>query len=80
MVRRQKIIGSVLRPRPVAEKEAIIQRFAKDTAAHFANGALSPLVDRVFLLDEVQAAHQLMDASGHFGKIVLQVDSTVSVH
>lgn len=80
MVRRQKIIGSVLRPRPVTEKEAIIQRFAKDTAAHFASGALSPLVDRVFLLDEVQAAHQLMDASGHFGKIVLQIDTDVPVH
>ena len=39
-----------------------------------------PLVDEIFSLEEVSQAHQLMEASGHFGKIVLQVDPTVAVH
>ena len=39
-----------------------------------------PLVHEIFPLEEVGQAHQLMEASGHFGKIVLQVDPTVAAH
>ena len=79
MVRRQKICGSVLRPRPVEEKASIIQYFYQQALPHFLNGNLSPIVDRIFLLEDVRKAHELMDASGHFGKIVLQVDASISI-
>ncbi|MDG1192518.1 MAG: NAD(P)H-quinone oxidoreductase [Arenicellales bacterium] len=79
MVRRQKICGSVLRPRPVEEKARIIQHFYQQALPHFLNGNLSPIVDQIFLLEDVRKAHELMDASGHFGKIVLQVDPSISV-
>jgi len=79
MVRRQKVVGSVLRPRPVGEKAMIIKRFYDSTASLFSSGSLKPLVDHIFPLDRVRDAHELMDRSGHFGKIVLQIDPAVAI-
>ncbi len=46
----------------------------------FSDGTLSPLIDHVFPLEQVRQAHELMDRSGHFGKIVLQMDPDVAIH
>jgi NADPH:quinone reductase-like Zn-dependent oxidoreductase len=78
MVKRQKIAGSVLRPRPVDEKAAIISRFASETLGLFSDEKIIPLVHKVFPLEKVVEAHRLMESSGHFGKIVLIVDSEAS--
>ena len=72
LVKRQTIIGSVLRPRPVAEKAAIIAAFARDVMPHFASGAIVPIIDRVLPLEDVVEAHRAMESSAHFGKIVLK--------
>ncbi len=77
MVRRQKIAGSVLRPRPIAEKASIVRCFADEVMRFFAQERIVPLVDRIFPIDEVVEAHRLMENSGHFGKIVLRVDSDI---
>jgi NADPH:quinone reductase-like Zn-dependent oxidoreductase len=71
MVRRQRIIGSVLRPRPATEKAAIVDRFAQAVLPHFANGNLLPLVDSRFPLKQAADAQRRMEAGQHFGKIVL---------
>jgi NADPH2:quinone reductase len=71
MVKRQRIIGSVLRSRPVAEKAAIIAKFEAAVMPLFASGKITPLVDATFPLEEAAAAHTMMEQSGHFGKIVL---------
>ena len=71
MVKRQRIIGSVLRSRPVAEKAAIIAKFEAVVMPLIASGEITPLVDATFPLEEAAAAHTMMEQSGHFGKIVL---------
>lgn len=73
MVKRQQIIGSVLRSRPVAEKARIIERFTEEAIPLFADGTMKPLVDRVFPLEQVAEAHRTMEGSQHFGKIVLSI-------
>ena len=73
MVKRQRIIGSVLRPRSAAEKAEIIERFAKTVMPLFEQGRIAPVIDRVFPLAEAAAAHRRMEAGEHFGKIVLSV-------
>ena len=73
MVKRQQIIGSVLRPRPVAEKGEITRAFARTVLPLLSDRTLVPLVHKVYKLDDVQKAHALMEASSHFGKIVLDV-------
>jgi len=71
MVKRQRIIGSVLRSRPVAEKAAIIAKFEAAVMPLIASGEVTPLVDATFPLEEAAAAHAMMEQGGHFGKIVL---------
>ena len=74
LVKRQQILGSVLRPRPIAEKAGIISTFAAVVLPHFAQGSIVPLIHSVFSLGEAAEAHRLMESSGHFGKIVLDMD------
>ena len=40
--------------------------------AEVAAGGIAPVVDRVFAFEEVPAALRLMEAGGHFGKIVVE--------
>jgi NADPH2:quinone reductase len=71
MVKRQRIIGSVLRSRPIAETTSIIARFDSVVMPLIASGEITPLIDTTFPLEEAAAAHTMMEQSGHFGKIVL---------
>jgi putative PIG3 family NAD(P)H quinone oxidoreductase len=73
LVNRLSILGSVLRPRPVAEKAAIIRAFERDVLPHFAAGRIVPLIHRVYPLAQAAEAHRAMEASEHFGKLVLRV-------
>ncbi len=73
MVKRQKILGSVLRSRPVAEKAAIIADFNNTVMPLFAEGKIEPLISDVFSLDNAADAHRAMEQGSHFGKIVLEV-------
>ena len=73
MVKRQQIIGSVLRSRPVAEKGEIIAEFTRRALPKFADRSIVPIIEKVFPLEAVAAAHQMMEADQHFGKIVLKV-------
>ncbi len=68
--RRQQIIGSTLRARPVAEKAQITRSFLERFGEELAGGAIRPVIDRTFRADDVAEAHRAM-AADHFGKIVL---------
>jgi putative PIG3 family NAD(P)H quinone oxidoreductase len=77
MVKRQTIMGSVLRPRPVEDKAAIIADFERTVMPLFESGRIAPLIHTVLPLEEAAAAHRMMEASEHFGKIVLTLQSNV---
>jgi putative PIG3 family NAD(P)H quinone oxidoreductase len=70
---RLRILGSVLRPRPVAEKTAIVRAFERDVLPHFASGRIAPMIHAVYPLEQAAAAHRAMEAGEHFGKLVLRV-------
>jgi putative PIG3 family NAD(P)H quinone oxidoreductase len=65
--------GTVLRARPIEEKLAICQRFVAEVVPLFATGALRPVIDRRFRLDDVAEAHRLMEADANVGKILVDV-------
>jgi putative PIG3 family NAD(P)H quinone oxidoreductase len=73
LMRRLSVIGSTLRARPAPEKAAIVSAFQKRFGAALAAGEIGPTVDRVLPLAEAEAAHRLVEASRHFGKVVLSV-------
>jgi putative PIG3 family NAD(P)H quinone oxidoreductase len=73
MVKRQQIIGSVLRSRPVADKGAIVAEFTKTALPKFADRTIVPKIEKVFPIDQVVEAHRMMEEDRHFGKIVLKI-------
>ncbi|HTO08236.1 MAG TPA: NAD(P)H-quinone oxidoreductase [Myxococcota bacterium] len=73
VAKRLSIIGSTLRARPIAEKAEIVRGFRAKFGAALESGKLRPIVDRVLPLAEAQAAHDCVEASSHFGKVVLKV-------
>jgi putative PIG3 family NAD(P)H quinone oxidoreductase len=73
MVKRQQIIGSVLRSRPVKDKADIVAEFTRTALPKFADRTIVPIIEKVFPLDEVVAAHRMMEEDKHFGKIVIKV-------
>jgi NADPH:quinone reductase-like Zn-dependent oxidoreductase len=70
--RRGRIIGTVLRARPLEEKAAAVQAFGRHLLHAFAEGRLHGIVDRVFAADEVEAAFTHMAQPGKFGKVLLE--------
>jgi putative PIG3 family NAD(P)H quinone oxidoreductase len=73
MVKRQRIIGSVLRSRTVEEKAVITAEFTTVVLPMFADKTIEPLIHAVLPLSEAAEAHRMMEASEHFGKVVLKV-------
>jgi putative PIG3 family NAD(P)H quinone oxidoreductase len=75
LMKRAQILGSTLRARPVDEKAAIVNAFLDRFGADLEAGRIRPVVHTVMPLDRAEDAHRLMEASEHFGKIVLSVIS-----
>jgi len=75
MVKRQRIIGSVLRSRSVDEKRDIVAEFSRIVMPKFSDGSIQPVISQTFALEDVAEAHRMMEQGKHFGKIVLTVDS-----
>lgn len=73
MVKRQQIIGSVLRSRPVPEKSEIVAEFTRRALPKFADRTIVPIIEKVFSIDQVVDAHRMMEEDKHFGKIVLKI-------
>jgi putative PIG3 family NAD(P)H quinone oxidoreductase len=78
LTQRLTIVGSVLRPRSVEEKAAIIRDFARDVMPHFAAGRMAPLIHRIYPIEQAAEAHRAMEAGEHFGKLVLAFDEGAS--
>jgi len=65
--------GSMLRPRSIEEKAAIARALVQNVWPLFAARRLNVLISDIFPLSEVSRAHDLMESSGHIGKIMLKV-------
>lgn len=71
--RHLKVAGSTLRPRTVAEKAQIVSAFLARFGKELEAGKLRPPIYKVVPLADAAAAHRAMQASEHFGKIVLRI-------
>lgn len=72
--KRAHIIGTVLRGRTLEEKIAVTKKFQDEGMPLLAAGKLAPVMDSVFALEEIQAAHRRMESNASFGKVVLKLD------
>lgn len=71
--KRLTVTGSTLRPRSVEFKGEIARNLREHIWPLLESGKVRAVVDRIFPLDRVMQAHELMESSNHIGKIVLQV-------
>lgn len=66
-----RITGSLLRPRPLAEKIAIAEGIRRRLWPLLDSGALKPRISHRFPLEEAEAAHAVVESGGHKGKVVV---------
>jgi putative PIG3 family NAD(P)H quinone oxidoreductase len=67
------VSAALLRPRPLAQKAAIVAATAAFVWPLIESGDVHPVIDRVLSLDEAAEAHRVVGASEHIGKVVLRV-------
>ena len=71
--KRARWIGTTLRTRPLEEKVALSRRFSAEMLPLFDTGALRPVVDSVYPLEQIAEAHRHMEANANTGKIVIAI-------
>jgi len=71
MGKRARILGTVLRARPLEQKALAVQAFGDEVIPHLAAGRMRAIVHRIFPVEDASAAFDAMAGSGKFGKIVL---------
>ena len=75
MVKRQRVIGSTLRARPIAAKAQVMDELNTRVWPLIGSGEIKPIVDQVIPIEQVDRAHQLIASNSTFGKVVLRVRS-----
>jgi len=70
---RGSIVGTTLRPRPLDEKAAATQAFARDVLPLVAAGRVKAVVDAVIPAAQAREAHERLDRNDSFGKLVLSL-------
>ena len=73
LIKRLSVIGSTLRSRRNDDKARIVSAFLDRFGSALAAGRLRPPIHKLLPLAEAAEAHRQMQASEHFGKIVLRV-------
>ncbi|MFZ2501561.1 MAG: NAD(P)H-quinone oxidoreductase [Nocardioides sp.] len=74
LAKRGAVIATSLRARPAAQKAAICRAVTDLVWPLIEAGRVRPIVHEVMPLSDVRRAHELMESSGHVGKIVLTRD------
>jgi putative PIG3 family NAD(P)H quinone oxidoreductase len=71
--KRVRVMGTVLRARPLEEKILAVRAFETQVVPLLARGLVRPIVDAVMPLEDAAKAHAHMASNAGFGKIVLRV-------
>ncbi len=74
MSKRLRIMGTSLRTRSAEEKATATRLFAQQVVPLLATGAIRPVIDKVFKMEQVREAHERIESNESFGKVVLMID------
>lgn len=75
LLKRQRLIGSTLRPRSLKDKAQIARALSEHVWPLLEAGRVRPMMDQIYPLSEVVEAHRRMEHSLHKGKMVLLMNS-----
>ena len=73
LMKRLTVTGSTLRAQTFAQKAVMVKEILAQVYPHLENGAIRPVVDQIFPLEEVERAHERMQSGQHMGKIILEM-------
>ena len=73
MLRRITLTGSTLRARPMEVKEQLARALEEKVWPLLAKGAVKPVIDSRFPLEQAAEAHRRMETNAHIGKIILTI-------
>jgi NADPH:quinone reductase-like Zn-dependent oxidoreductase len=76
--KRIRLIGVTWRTRSVDEHAQVVRKAGEALLPLLASGAIRPVVDRAFPLEQAAAAQDYLQSGKHFGKVVLTIDATGS--
>ena len=71
--KRARLVGTVLRARPIEEKIAATQRFAAEVLPFFDRGSILPVIDRRFSLADIGEAHTYLATNASVGKVMIDI-------
>jgi putative PIG3 family NAD(P)H quinone oxidoreductase len=73
LMKRITLTGSTLRAQSFAQKAVMVEEILEHIYPHLENGAVKPIVDSIYPLEEVEQAHGHMEGGQHMGKIILKM-------
>jgi putative PIG3 family NAD(P)H quinone oxidoreductase len=73
LMKRITWVGTTLRARPLERKLALCQRFASEMLPLFDSGALAPVIDSRFAIDDIADAHRYMESNANVGKVLIDL-------
>jgi NADPH:quinone reductase-like Zn-dependent oxidoreductase len=68
------VTAASLRHRPLEEKAAVVAGVRRDIWPLVERGAVAPVIDSVYRIEDADAAHQRMSSGEHAGKMLLVQD------
>ena len=74
ITKRLKIMGSTLRSRSIEYQIELAQLFYDFAYNGFKEGDLKPVIDKTYPWNQVQNAHEYMEANLNIGKVILEIE------
>jgi NADPH:quinone reductase-like Zn-dependent oxidoreductase len=71
--KRLTLRGTVLRSRGLAERIQVTEAFDRDVTPLLETGVVRPVIDAIFPLAHIAAAHRAMESNATFGKVVIDL-------
>ena len=73
MAKRARLMGTVLRARPIEQKADAVLAFGRQVVPQIAAGRCKAIVDSVFEIDHTVEAYDRLAGPGKFGKVLVKV-------
>jgi NADPH:quinone reductase-like Zn-dependent oxidoreductase len=71
LARRASVSATLLNPRPMSQKAAIVEGVRRDVWPLLESGAIRPLVHATVPMSDAAAGHAMLEAGGVVGRVVL---------
>ncbi len=73
MGKRGRLMGTLLRARPIEQKAEAVLAFERQVVPQIAAGRCAAIIDKVFEMDEAGAAYDHLASAGKYGKVLVRV-------